>query len=227
MPDAIVNRLVALDVLEPHPDNYNRHPESQVLQLAASLKRFGFVESIAVQEGAGERYLIVSGHGIVEAAKRIVSGQVEASDELKVSLTQIRADIIPADWSPTQIKGYLIAANNRNSEPDSVMLARLLDEQREQGFEIESLGYDNALLDALLAENFPPDLFNLEEEHGDPDETMFWPRISLKLDPDTYAKYQELLAHCAAGAAAADDEAAHFTALIGEAHALIILGATA
>src|SRR5260221_407953 len=96
--DDITNAVVAIDALKAHPRNYKRHPEQQIGRLATSITRFGQVRSIVVQEGAGGRYVIVAGHGLVEAAKR-------------ENLTELRADIIPASWTPEQVEGYLIADN--------------------------------------------------------------------------------------------------------------------
>lgn len=58
-----------IDALKPHPRNYRKHPETQIKRLASSVQRFGQVRSVVVQEGGAGRYLIVAGHGFIEAAK--------------------------------------------------------------------------------------------------------------------------------------------------------------
>ena len=64
----IVNRVVPLGAIEAHSRNYQQHPESQIAELMASLRRFGQVRSLVVQEQDGS-YLMVAGHGVMEAAR--------------------------------------------------------------------------------------------------------------------------------------------------------------
>lgn len=132
------NRVIPIDKLTPHPRNYRNHPEGQVSKLVASLVRFGQGRSIVCQDGP-QGYLIVAGHGIVEAAK-------------KLGYTELRADILPADWSPEQIEGYLIADNlhSQDAQDDEVILAQILQEQRDAGFDLASLGTDEESLRQLL-----------------------------------------------------------------------------
>lgn len=138
---AIRHATVALDALSPHPRNYRQHPQQQLERLAASLARFGQVRSIVVQEGAPGHYLIVAGHGLTEAAKR-------------QSYTELRADVIPATWTPQQVEGYLIADNQHaaGAQDDLVALAELLEAQYAADYDLESLGSSREDLDALLEE---------------------------------------------------------------------------
>jgi ParB-like nuclease domain len=53
--------------LKPNPHNARKHPESQIDLLAASIRQFGFVGAIIVDE----ENVIISGHGRRAAAKRI------------------------------------------------------------------------------------------------------------------------------------------------------------
>lgn len=147
----VQHATVALDRLTPHPRNYRRHSESQVARLGASLARFGQVRSIVCQEGADGRYLLVAGHGLTEAAR--ANGY-----------TELRADVIPATWTPTQIEGYLIADNEttRGADDDLVQLAAMLEEQRAAGEHLEALGYSDEELAALLN-----DLSNAELVSGE------------------------------------------------------------
>src|SRR5262245_8050281 len=52
--------------LKRNPHNARKYPESQIDLLAASIRQFGFVGVITVDEGN----VIISGHGRYEAAKR-------------------------------------------------------------------------------------------------------------------------------------------------------------
>jgi hypothetical protein len=132
------NRIVPIDKLRPHPRNYRQHPEAQVAKLVASLSRFGQGRSIVVQDGP-EGLLIVAGHGIVEAAK-------------KLNYTELRADILPADWTSAQVDGYLVADNlhSQDATDDEVLLAEILQEQQDAGFDLASLGTDDEALRQML-----------------------------------------------------------------------------
>ena len=58
---------VPVGALKPDPHNARKHPERQIDLLAASIRQFGFVGAIIVDEGN----VIISGHGRHEAAKRV------------------------------------------------------------------------------------------------------------------------------------------------------------
>ena len=154
----VTHATVPLDALHPHPRNYRQHPESQIGRLAASLARFGQVRSVVVQAGADGRYLLVAGHGLAEAAKR-------------EGLTELHADVIPAHWTPEQIEGYLIADNesSREAEDDLTQLAAMLEEQRAAGYHLESLGFSDDDLTALLDQLADEQLAAGKHDVDDPD----------------------------------------------------------
>lgn len=139
--------------LTPHARNYRKHPEPQIIRIAHSLARFGQVRSIVVQE-QDNGYRIVAGHGVVLAIQYLLNG----SD---ISITQVRmdalragltADIIPADWTESDIAGYLVSDNlsSESAEDDMVELAQLLQEQATDGFDLASLGSSEDSLQHLL-----------------------------------------------------------------------------
>lgn len=132
------NRIIALDQLIPHPRNYRVHPQHQIDQLVLSLQRFGQGRSIVVQDSP-EHMIIVAGHGIVEAAQAL-------------QWQELRADILPADWTDQQIEGYLIADNLHSQEAsdNEELLAMLLQEQLDAGFDLRSLGTDEETLRQML-----------------------------------------------------------------------------
>jgi ParB-like chromosome segregation protein Spo0J len=133
------NKIVPLDKLTAHPRNYRRHPEAQISKLVSSLVRFGQGRSIVCQDGP-QGYLIVAGHGIVEAAK-------------KLNYSELRADILPASWNEDQITGYLLADNlhSQDADDEQELLAQLLSEQQEAGYDLASLGTDDEALRQMLA----------------------------------------------------------------------------
>ena len=156
---SVQHAIVALDALTPHPRNYRRHGETQLARLGASLARCGQVRSIVVQDGSDGRYLLVAGHGLAEAAR--VNGY-----------TELHADIIPPTWTDAQVTGYLIADNesSRAADDDLTQLAAMLEEQRATGEHLESLGYSDDELAALLDDLAQAQLSADDDECSDTDE---------------------------------------------------------
>jgi ParB-like chromosome segregation protein Spo0J len=111
----VENRIVPVGSCSPHPGNYNRHAEAQITDLRLSLHRFSQVRSIVVQDDGAGSYLLVAGHGVWEAAR------LEGFESL-------RADVIPADWSPARVLAYLAADNElaKRASPDEAQLAALV-----------------------------------------------------------------------------------------------------
>lgn len=66
--------LLVTTQLTPNPRNAREHPEKQIKQLEANMKRFGFVSPIIIDEDN----LIVAGHGRWEAAKNLGLAEVPA-----------------------------------------------------------------------------------------------------------------------------------------------------
>lgn len=148
----VVNRIVRVAGLAPHPQNYNRHDAEQVADLCKSLQEFGQVRSIVVQEDPGSApgsgsaagsYLIVAGHGVVAAAR--AGGWAE-----------LRADIIPAGWAKVKTLAYLAADNElaRRGNPDEAQLAALVAGIQQADAELGRLaaGGEEALQKLLAAE---------------------------------------------------------------------------
>jgi 16S rRNA G966 N2-methylase RsmD len=147
----VVNQIVAVGGLRPHPQNYNRHDSSQVADLRASLRKFGQVRSIVVQADAADGHLIVAGHGVVAAAQA-------------AGLTTLRADVIPADWPPAKVLAYLAADNElaRRANPDEAQLAALVAQVQQVDAELAALaaGSEARLAELLASVN--------QELPGDP-----------------------------------------------------------
>lgn len=138
--DVKENKMVPLVMLYPHERNYRQHPPEQVKRIKASLERFGQVRSIVVQSHEDGTYTIVAGHGVTEAAQQL-------------KWYELRADILPHWWSPEQVSGYLVADNNLSQDAvdDDELLAALLEEQKNAGFDLASLGTDDETLRQMLA----------------------------------------------------------------------------
>ena len=132
--------------LIPHARNARTHSEAQVAQIAGSIAEFGFVNPVLV----GDDGVIVAGHGRVMAAR-------------KLGLTEAPV-IVLAHLTPTQRRALMIADNQIASQAgwNDEMLAAELAALKDEDFDLDLLGFDDADLDRLLAGTF--------EEGEDPDE---------------------------------------------------------
>jgi ParB-like chromosome segregation protein Spo0J len=119
--------------LIPYVNNARTHSEQQVLQIAASIKEFGFNSPVLVDGENG----IIAGHGRVLAAKKLNLDEVPTI-ELK-HLTK------------TQKKAYILADNRLalNSGWDNDLLALELGELSDDGFDLDLLGFDVGELEVL------------------------------------------------------------------------------
>lgn len=138
---SIQNALVDIASLRDHEKNYRRHPDQQLDRLAKSLDRFSQYRSIVVQDRGLGQYRIVAGHGLVEAARRN-------------KMISIRADILPEDLDEETITGILVVDNltSAMAEDDTLLLAQLLQDQQDAGFALESVGFSDEALEALLTD---------------------------------------------------------------------------
>ncbi len=169
--------LIPISACMPHPRNYRKHPDAQISRIQASLLRFGQVRSVVVQEGAPGSYLIVAGHGLIEAAQRM-------------HWETVHADIIPATWSAEQVEGYLVADNqlSATAEDDQVLLAELLQTQQNAGFDVSSLGSSAEELAQMLEKlsneipNFQP-VSEAEQSHLDRKNSVLCPECGHEFIP--------------------------------------------
>ena len=111
--------------LTPHPRNSRTHTEVQVVQIGASIKRFGFNAPVLVK---GD--LIVAGHARVLAATHIGMAQVPTIDVSHMTDDEVRA--------------YLIADNKHaeNAAWDVDVLAVEAADMLEMGVTHDEMGFD-------------------------------------------------------------------------------------
>ena len=124
-----------LERLIPHARNARTHSEEQVAQIAGSIAEFGFVNPVLV----GDDGVIVAGHGRVLAARKL--GLSEAPV------------IVLSHLTPTQRRALMIADNQiaTNAGWNDEMLAAELAALKEEAFDLDLLGFDDAEIDRLLA----------------------------------------------------------------------------
>ena len=126
-----------LDRLIPHARNARTHSEDQVAQIAGSIAEFGFVNPILV----GDDGVMVAGHGRVLAARKLGLSDVPV--------------IVLSHLTPTQRRALMIADNQiaTNAGWNDEMLAAELAALKDEAYNLDLLGFDEAEIDRLLAGN--------------------------------------------------------------------------
>src|SRR6266699_2292995 len=135
----ITNALIPIDAITPHPRNYRSHPDTQLTYLQASHERFGQYRSVVLWSRPRGKYVTVAGHGIIEAMRQR-------------GVTEIRADVLPQNMPQTEIDAILMADNNiaQHASDDDALLAQLLQEQQNAGYDLAALGSDDETLRQML-----------------------------------------------------------------------------
>ncbi len=143
-------KTVAVDKLIPYVRNSRTHSDAQIAQIAASIKEFGWTNPILVDAENG----IIAGHGRLMAARKLGYKEVPVI-ELK-------------DMTETQKRAYVIADNQLalNAGWDFSLLSLELADLKEQGFEMDVLGFDPKELDKLLE---PEQVDGLTDEDAVPE----------------------------------------------------------
>lgn len=132
---------VEIGGLAPYAKNAKKHPDKQVNQIAASMRQFGFISPMIVDE-RGE---IIAGHGRYEAAKLLGLKRVPV----------IRVE----NLTPAEIKAYRLADNqltmNTGFDADllKIEIRNLIALNPE--FELEVIGFETAEIDILSGDQEP------------------------------------------------------------------------
>ena len=128
-------QIIQRNVLEliPYVNNSRTHSDEQVIQIASSIKEFGFTNPILTDGENG----IIAGHGRLMAAKKLGLKEVPT-----IELSHL---------SEAQKKAYIIADNRLalNSSWDNDLLALELGELSDDGFDLDLLGFDDTELSLL------------------------------------------------------------------------------
>jgi|GEM_PF-2479760 len=127
-------RIVIADYSD-HPDNYNEHPEDQILELMESLRLFGQPRPVVVWH---DRF--VAGHGVALAARRL-------------GWTHLAARRLPDAWPDHKVTAYLAADNElaKGASPNLQALAALAEQVRQTDTTLARLAAGGALAAAELA----------------------------------------------------------------------------
>ena len=146
--------LANVSDLIPYIRNARTHSESQVAQIAASIKEFGFLSPILIAEDN----TILAGHGRLAAARKLGLTKVPCVKESHLTETQRRA--------------YIIADNklSLNAGWDEDILAIELSELQGADFDLDLLGFDESELASIFEDDkeVEDDDFDVEEELNKP-----------------------------------------------------------
>lgn len=120
--------------LIPYVNNARTHSEEQVIQIASSIKEFGFNNPILVDGDRG----VIAGHGRLMAAKKLGLDEVPT-----IELTGL---------TETQKKAYILADNKiaLNSGWDEELLRLEVEQLQAEGVDLDIVGFNAEELDSLL-----------------------------------------------------------------------------
>lgn len=122
---------VEIEKLIPYENNARIHSDEQVDKIIRSMKEFGFINPILIDE----KYMIIAGHGRVLAAK-------------KMGLTELPC-IFVEDLTEAQKRAYILADNKLalDADWDEELLKIELEELKNLDFDISIAGFDDELLE--------------------------------------------------------------------------------
>jgi hypothetical protein len=135
----------ATSELIPYARNSRTHSEEQVAQIAASIQEFGFTNPVLIDEKG-----IIAGHGRIMGARKLGMDEVPT--------------ITLHGLTDSQRKAYIIADNRLalNAGWDDEMLRLEIADLKEDGFDLDLLGFEDDEIAALEVE--------IVEGQTDPDE---------------------------------------------------------
>ena len=142
--------------LIPYARNSRTHDESQVAQIAASIKEFGWTNPILLDGENG----IIAGHGRVMAAQKL--------GETKVPTIEL------AHMTDIQKQAYIIADNKLalNAGWDEQILALEFDDLKDAGYDLGLTGFSLDEINALTPEELPDGLTDEDAVPEIPDEPI-------------------------------------------------------
>jgi DNA modification methylase len=137
----IINNKKVTELI-PYVNNARTHSEEQVIQIAASIKEFGFTNPVLIDGENG----IIAGHGRLMAAKKLGLEEVPT-----IELSHL---------SEAQRKAYILADNKLalNSGWDNDLLAIEFAELKLLDFNLDLTGFSSEEIGALTPEEIPPGL---------------------------------------------------------------------
>ena len=147
--DSVKKRFV--DDLIPYDRNPKIHPDSQIKQLANSIREWGWTMPILIDENDQ----VLAGHGRLFAAKELELKEVPC--------------MTAVGWTEQQKKAYVIADNKiaENSEWDTGLYFNQLKEMNSTGFDLTLMGVDIDLSSFNYQPNVEPTAVNVPINEND------------------------------------------------------------
>lgn len=143
--------LWPVEDIHPYPHNHKRHPEKQISDLARSIAAQGVLDAIAVDE----KGVIVSGHGRMEAIRRLK--RTHAPVRVLRGLTE------------DQLTALRIAANKTvSNDYDEDILASELAKLSDASFDMSVIGMSASEVDKLIGAFQAIDLSEHEAPASEP-----------------------------------------------------------
>ena len=148
-----------IDTLIPYANNARVHSDKQILQIASSIKEFGFTNPVLIDKDNG----IIAGHGRVEAARKLGHKEVPV----------IRLEHL----SEAQKKAYILADNKiaMNSTWDDQLLALELQTIGDLGINLDFTGFDDSEISALTPQEITEGLTDEDALPETPEEPITKP----------------------------------------------------
>lgn len=145
---------VTIEKLIPYAKNSRTHSDAQIAQIAASIKEFGFVNPVLIDEQDG----IIAGHGRVMAARKLGINEVPC--------------IRLAHLTENQKRAYVIADNKLalNAGWDEEMLKLEIKDLEASDFDISLLGFDAEELENIMDEPETTEGLTEDDEVPEPPE---------------------------------------------------------
>lgn len=140
MTSTTIKKIKTKDLI-PYANNSRTHSDEQVLQIAASIKEFGFLNPIIVDGDNG----IIAGHGRVMGAKKLGIEELPCIDA--------------SHLTEAQKKAYIIADNKLalNAGFDDEILRIEFEALREMDFDVELTGFSLDEIGELEIEELAPE----------------------------------------------------------------------
>lgn len=164
-------KLWKTEDLEPYARNARTHSDEQIKEIAASIKEFGFLNPILVDE----KSTIIAGHGRLAAAKLLGLSQVPV-----IPLTHL---------TEPQKRAYILADNKLAEKAgwDEDLLKIELADLTEIGFDVELAGFDVDELSDILGG------YSEEKKHEEMPETK---NTSREINPDDFSEFDHQCPKC-------------------------------
>lgn len=164
--------------LIPYVNNSRTHSDEQVLQIASSIKEFGFLNPIIIDQDNG----IIAGHGRVMAAKKLGLEHVPT--------------LLVDHLSEAQKKAYVIADNQLalNSGWDFDLLKVEIEALKESDFDVDLVGFEDFFLQSLEQEkDIDLDALQELENEKDPLEENLMKAIQIEFPMEIYEEAKEII----------------------------------